>query len=385
MVQITKLVSALAGLASLGVAHPGHNVEVEAAERAAYLKSTSPQSRSLARCLPKMRKRGMEDFNIARRENAVRQLRQKRSLSTGASYLKARDMDSVLATDHHSNRTGLNPETDAAVLFASGGTCIVQPEVTQGPYYVGGEFVRKNVVESQRGIPLYMDIQLIDTNTCEPLPEIYTDIWHCNATVRCLLGVIANGNGNENDTSNEDTTFLRGVQPSDNEGVVQFETIFPGHYTGRAPHIHVVTHPKNETRVLANGTIAGLHGIYDTRASHVGQLFFDQDLITAVEKNRPYSTNTQSLTKNSDDSIMETEADTTDPVMEYVYLGDSASDGIFAWISIGINNKKDEYESAEGWLTEEGGVENENFSMDMAGMGSIGSMISTASSAASTA
>lgn len=43
-------------------------------------------------------------------------------------------MDSVLATDHHSNRTGLNPETDAAVLFASGGTCIVQPEVTQGPY-----------------------------------------------------------------------------------------------------------------------------------------------------------------------------------------------------------------------------------------------------------
>lgn len=29
-----------------------------------------------------------------------------------------------------------------------------------------------------------MDIQLIDTNTCEPLPEIYTDIWHCNATVR---------------------------------------------------------------------------------------------------------------------------------------------------------------------------------------------------------
>ena len=86
MVQITKLVSALAGLASLAslcVAHPGHNVEGEAAERAAYLKSTPLQSRSLAQCLPKMRKRGMEDFNIARRENAVRQLRQKRSLSTG--------------------------------------------------------------------------------------------------------------------------------------------------------------------------------------------------------------------------------------------------------------------------------------------------------------
>lgn len=28
-----------------------------------------------------------------------------------------------------------------------------------------------------------MDIQLIDTNTCDPLPDIYTDLWHCNATV----------------------------------------------------------------------------------------------------------------------------------------------------------------------------------------------------------
>jgi protocatechuate 3,4-dioxygenase beta subunit len=28
-----------------------------------------------------------------------------------------------------------------------------------------------------------MDIQLIDTNTCDPLPNIYMDLWHCNATV----------------------------------------------------------------------------------------------------------------------------------------------------------------------------------------------------------
>lgn len=32
-----------------------------------------------------------------------------------------------------------------------------------------------------------MDIQLINTNTCEPMPEIYTDIWHCNSTVRYPL------------------------------------------------------------------------------------------------------------------------------------------------------------------------------------------------------
>lgn len=51
-------------------------------------------------------------------------------------------------------------------------------------------------------------------------------------------GVVASGNGNSNDDSNLNTTFLRGVQPSGHDGVVRFESIFPGHYTGRAIHIH---------------------------------------------------------------------------------------------------------------------------------------------------
>ncbi|BCS02644.1 uncharacterized protein AKAW2_60908A [Aspergillus luchuensis] len=88
---------------------------------------------------------------------------------------------------------------------------------------------------------------------------------------------------------------------------------------------------RNETKILPNGTIAGM---YDGHSSHVGQIFFEQDPITEVEKTGPYSTNTQSLTENADDSILQTEADTTDPFMEYVLLGDSFSDGIFAWISI---------------------------------------------------
>ena len=55
-------------------------------------------------------------------------------IGSGARYLKARDLDSVLATDHHSKLTHVDPSTDPHVLFSSEGTCIVQPEVTQGPY-----------------------------------------------------------------------------------------------------------------------------------------------------------------------------------------------------------------------------------------------------------
>ncbi|GKZ82339.1 hypothetical protein AnigIFM56816_007151 [Aspergillus niger] len=353
---LSPLAISVAMLASLGLGHPGHDVKQEAAERAAFLKRAPAQSRSLAQCASTLKARGVEEGNVARRANALQNLRRERGL-TNTQYLKARDVDSVLDTDHHSSLTGVNPSTDPSVLFASGGTCIVQPEVTQGPYYIAGELIRRNVVEDQTGVPLFMDIQLIDTNTCEPLPNIYTDIWHCNAT-GVYSGVVASGNGNTNDESNLNTTFLRGVQPSGDDGVVRFESIFPGHYTGRTVHIHVVTHPANETKILPNGTIAG---VYNGHSSHVGQIFFDQDLITEVEKTSPYSSNTQSLTENSDDSILETEADTTDPLMEYVLLGDSVSDGIFAWISIGVNSLRDDSLSPEGYWTEDGGEVNDDF------------------------
>lgn len=34
-------------------------------------------------------------------------------------------------------------------------------------------------------------------------------------------------------------TFLRGVQQTDEDGMVEFETIVPGWYAGRTGHIHI--------------------------------------------------------------------------------------------------------------------------------------------------
>lgn len=51
-----------------------------------------------------------------------------------ANFLKARDLDSILATSHASNLTGVDFNTDPNVLFSSEGTCILAPDVTQGPY-----------------------------------------------------------------------------------------------------------------------------------------------------------------------------------------------------------------------------------------------------------
>jgi hypothetical protein len=119
----------------------------------------------------------------------------------------------------------------------------------------------------------------------------------------------------------------------------------------------VLAHTINETETNANST---LEGYRKAHASHIGQLFFDQHLINDVETNYPYTTNTQPLLNNSKDTILQQESRTIDPFIEYVYLGDSPADGIFGWISMGMDVSQDKIVEPAAFYTENGGVENEN-------------------------
>ena len=113
----------------------------------------------------------------------------------------------------------------------------------------------------------------------------------------------------------------------------------------------------NGGSVTKNSTFAG------GNVTHVGQLFFDQDLITKVETVAPYSSNTQSLTLNKDDSILAGEASTMDPLVEYVLLGDTVADGLYGWITVGIDTSNSFSPGAAATLTENGGVANPNGGM----------------------
>lgn len=42
---------------------------------------------------------------------------------------------------------------------------------------VAGEFVRVDITDGEPGVPLYIDTQVIDVETCEPVPDIYLEIW----------------------------------------------------------------------------------------------------------------------------------------------------------------------------------------------------------------
>ena len=90
--------------------------------------------------------------------------------------LRARDLSQVLNTSHVSP-VDYTPYSPYETIFVGNTSCILSPEVTQGPYYVSGEYIRQNLIEDQEGVPLVLDLQVIDMATCEPLVDVMVDIW----------------------------------------------------------------------------------------------------------------------------------------------------------------------------------------------------------------
>lgn len=238
---------------------------------------------------------------------------------------------------------------DPSILFTSGGSTVLNPEGEIGPFYVLGEYVRSDIRNDEPGVDVVLEAQLIDVTTCEPLPDVYFDIWSANST-GVYSGVQTNMNGNGADASNLNNTALRGIQKSDADGVVSFTTKFPGHYAGRATHLHVVLH--EDATQAPNGTIIG------GTSSHIGQFFWDQKLINLIEATAPYNTNTQRLTKNAADRVFgaqETAKSTSDPVFNYVFFGDTIESGLFSWLYVGVNPTAKYTPTYSFKLTENGG------------------------------
>ncbi|KAL5355862.1 aromatic compound dioxygenase [Aspergillus floccosus] len=291
------------GCSALVAAHPGHQEPHATRDLLSY---KAHMRRGLEKCATNFEDSGLNARALVRRAEIANQHRTRK--------LAARDTADVLNTTHLSS-AGYTLSTPESEIFSTSNTCVLNPEGETGPYFIKGEYLRTDFV---------------DVETCEPIAGLYADIWNCNAT-GVYSGLVATGNGNSNDQSNLQATFLRGVGATDADGVVTFDTLFPGHYSGRTTHHHVVAH-LNAT-VLPNNTLSG------GSVPHIGQLFWDQDLINAVEATSPYSTNDVALTTNAEDRVFsdETAGTTSDPVINYVYLGEDLADGLLGWVTIAVN------------------------------------------------
>lgn len=160
-------------------------------------------------------------------------------------------------------------ETDAASV-----TCILTPEQTEGPYYIAGEKLRRNITDGHRGTPLQLRTFVVDATTCRAIKNAAVDIWHADA------GGVYSGFG----PGASSRTFMRGIQRTNAKGLAQFRTVYPGWYQGRTVHIHVKVH--------VGGNVV-----------HTGQLYFSDALTDAVYRNAPYASRPNRTTRNADDMI----------------------------------------------------------------------------------
>jgi protocatechuate 3,4-dioxygenase beta subunit len=161
------------------------------------------------------------------------------------------------------------PRADAATV-----SCILTPEQTEGPYYIAGEKLRRNITEGRPGAPLVLRTFVVDASTCRPIRGAAVDIWHADAS-----GVYS-GFG----TGASSRTFMRGIQRTNAKGLAQFRTVYPGWYQGRTVHIHVKVH--------VSGNVV-----------HTGQLYFPDSMTDAVYRRAPYSARGSRDVRNASDSI----------------------------------------------------------------------------------
>lgn len=122
---------------------------------------------------------------------------------------------------------------DQSVLLPVADVCMLTPEVTEGPYYLDADLVRRDIREDREGVPVSLRMQVVDA-ACLPVGGARVDLWHCDAQ-----GVYSSyGGGEAGQESARGETFLRGTQIADDRGIVEFATIYPGWYRGRTTHMH---------------------------------------------------------------------------------------------------------------------------------------------------
>ncbi|HEX6619304.1 MAG TPA: intradiol ring-cleavage dioxygenase [Solirubrobacteraceae bacterium] len=169
---------------------------------------------------------------------------------------------------------------------AAATTCVLSPEVTEGPYWIDNDLTRRDITEDRPGLPLELVLTVQDAKTCTAIRGADVELWHCDA-----VGVYsgyesgsAGAPGGQHASPTDSDRYLRGHQKADADGRVRFLTIYPGWYRGRTPHIHLKVH--------VGGSVV-----------HTGQVFFDERTTAAVYRHSPYKSHGQPDTSHAEDMI----------------------------------------------------------------------------------
>jgi protocatechuate 3,4-dioxygenase beta subunit len=164
--------------------------------------------------------------------------------------------------------------SDVETLFA--GTCPLTPPNVEGPYWLNLALLRRDITEGLQGLPLTVYLRIIDGTTCSPVSGAVADLWH-DSPLGKYSGFASEGTLG--------LTYLRGIQVTGANGIVRFDTVFPGWYPGRTPHMHLKVNPSATTELTT-------------------QLYFEDHVHMQVYQNAaPYTTRGLSPTTNATDNF----------------------------------------------------------------------------------
>jgi protocatechuate 3,4-dioxygenase beta subunit len=241
---------------------------------------------------------------------------------------------STSSTSGTTTSTGTSTTTTTATGSVT--SCSVVAEETAGPYPGDGSntangsvanalalsgIVRSDIRTSvgsasgtASGVPLKVIVRLVNVNgACADLSGYAIYLWHCDAQGRYSIynSAIASEN------------HLRGVQPTDSSGQASFQTIYPGCYSGRMPHMHFEVYRSTTTATSFSNKLK------------TSQLAFPNDISASVYSgNSLYSASVSNFASISfaTDNVF-SDGTTT----EMTTVTGNATDGYTATITVGVS------------------------------------------------
>ncbi|KAH6987046.1 dioxygenase [Ilyonectria destructans] len=190
-------------------------------------------------------------------------------------------------------------------------TCVLTPDVTAGPYYwPRSETLRQDIYSSFTGR---------DPNT--GFPDLLNEL---NITDFAI---------GETDLHTDDTTWLRGMWPTNEDGMMEMKTVFPGFYIERTIHVHAQVY--TDWVLHSNGTISSGNAV------STGQLYFSEPLSEQLMALEPYTSHTEiDRTTNDVDTVFSSSTDGGyNPVFDVVATdGENVENGMIGYITIGVDS-----------------------------------------------
>ena len=217
--------------------------------------------------------------------------------------------------------------------FSGAAECVLTSRQIDGPYHIKDVDDRSDVRGGRPGVDLILRMKVVDAGTCEAIAGVRTEIWSCDALGNYsghpdvdpnvppgggagprggrpggppggparpprAEGGPRPGFGGRLGGHREPTgpqRFLRGTQAANDQGEVEFLTIYPGWYNPRAVHVHVKVH-------------LGGNELLTT------QLYFPDDLTDTIHQVDPYLARHPTPFRTSNDFVLRIGPSGADPV-----------------------------------------------------------------------